>query len=92
MDADDSRDVTARLDAALTALESAVARVAGADQARTDLADSLAVMDDDRQRLAGDLDAALFRAKTLEAANEAVATRLEKLDARLADAAGGVAS
>ena len=83
MDAGDSRDVTARLDAALTALESAVARVAGADQARTDLADSLAVMDDDRQRLAADLDAALFRTKTLEAANDAVATRLERLSETL---------
>jgi hypothetical protein len=81
--ADESRDVIARLDAALTALETAVARVAGADKVRADLAETLAVMDDDRQRLASDLDAALSRAQTLAAANEAVAMRLERLGATL---------
>ena len=79
MDADDTRDVTARLDAALTALESVVARVAGAEQVRADLSETLAVMDDDRQRLANDLDTALARTQALEVANDAVASRLERL-------------
>ena len=83
MDGDGSSNVTARLDAALSALEAAVARVAGAEQVRADLSETLAIMDDDRQRLASDLDAALARGRALEAANDSVAARLQKLDERL---------
>ena len=83
MDGDGPNNVTARLDAALSALEAAVARVAGAEQVRADLSETLAIMDDDRQRLAADLDAALTLSRTLEAANDAVAVRLQNLGERL---------
>lgn len=80
---DDQRTGVDRLEAALSALEAVASRVAAAERSRTDLIDTLAVMDEDRQRLADDLDAALARARTLEAANEAVEQRLQMLDRRL---------
>ena len=80
---DDQRTGVDRLEAALSALEAVASRVAAAERSRTDLIDTLAVMDEDRQRLADDLDAALARARTLEAANEAVGQRLQMLDRRL---------
>lgn len=77
MSGDDPRSRTERLDAALTVLEAAVARGAAAEQTHADLTTSLAAMDEDRQRLAAELDAALARADRLEAASEAVQQRLE---------------
>lgn len=67
-----------RLASALDLLEAAVARRAAAEAARADLAEELAVMQDDRARLALDLDAATARAKTLEAASQQVSRRLDK--------------
>ncbi|MFO1117943.1 MAG: DUF4164 family protein [Beijerinckiaceae bacterium] len=67
----------ARLQAALTVLEIAAARRREADLAQADLAESLAAMQDDRARLALDLDEVLARARKLETANDEVATRLE---------------
>ena len=84
MTQDDSRAPMERLDAALAALEAAVARVAGAETSRADLVDTLAIMDDDRQRLAADLDAALARTQALETANTTVGQRLEAMSGRLA--------
>ena len=83
MTEDDQRTGRERLDAALSALEAAVARVSSAERSRTDLVDTLAVMDEDRQRLADDLDAALARAKTLEMASDTVEQRLHALGGRL---------
>lgn len=80
---DDQRTGADRLEAALSALEAVAARVAAAERSRTDLVDTLAVMDEDRQRLADDLDAALARSGALEAANEAVGQRLQALDRKL---------
>ena len=67
----------ARLQAALTVLEVAAARRRETDLAQADLAESLAAMQDDRARLALDLDEVLARARKLEVANEEVARRLE---------------
>lgn len=69
----------ARLQAALTVLEVAAARRREADAAQGDLGEAFAAMQDDRSRLALDLDEALARARRLETANDEVAQRLEKL-------------
>lgn len=65
-----------RLSAALDQCEAAVERLAGAGAEKRDLLDALAIMDDDRGRLAGELDAAQIRARTLETATVEVAQRL----------------
>ena len=83
---DDTRaphDPIARLDAAFAALEAAVARVAGAERSRVDLADTLAIMDDDRQRLAAALDATTAKAQAMEVASEAVEARLHAMGTHL---------
>lgn len=79
----DERTGVDRLEAALSALEAVVSRVAAAERSRTDLIDTLAVMDEDRQRLADDLDAALARSRTLESANDVVGQRLRAIDRKL---------
>ena len=88
MTEDDQRTGMDRLDAALSALEALVSRVAEAERSRIDLVETLAVMDEDRQRLADDLDAALARSRTLETANEAVGQRLQALGHRLSGLIG----
>jgi hypothetical protein len=72
-----------RLDAALAALEAATARIAGAEYTRADLLESLAVMDDDRQRLADELDSALAHARVLETANGDAERMLDEASRRL---------
>jgi hypothetical protein len=68
-----------RLQAALIVLEVAAARRREADASQADLAEAFAAMQDDRSRLALDLDEALARARKLEAASDEVALRLERL-------------
>jgi chromosome segregation ATPase len=77
-----------RLDAALTRLAAALDRLdaagerrAKADALRTNLEDELAVMQDDRSRLAAELDGAIARAESLELANDEVARRLNHASA-----------
>ena len=65
-----------RLSAALDQLEAAADRSARAGAEKRDLADTLAVMQDDRGRLANELDAALTRSQALEHATQEVAHRL----------------
>ena len=65
-----------RLGAALDRLEAASERVARGGSEKRDLADTLAVMQDDRSRLAHELDAALTRTQVLEHATDEVALRL----------------
>lgn len=65
-----------RLAAALDLLDAAGERRAKADALRANLEDELAVMQDDRARLAVELDGAIARAKSLELANDEVARRL----------------
>jgi hypothetical protein len=69
----------ARLSHALDHLEAAAARRAEGDAARANLEDELAVMQDDRARLAVELDGALARAEALGAANGEVAVRLGRM-------------
>src|SRR5580658_3597447 len=72
-----------RLDAALDRLDAASDRRAKADALRANLEDELAVMQDDRSRLAVELDGAIARAKSLELANDEVARRLNGASAEI---------
>ena len=67
-----------RLDAALDHLEAVAERRGHADAARGNIAEELAIMQDDRTRLAVELDGALARGKTLTLAHDEVARRLER--------------
>ena len=72
-----------RLSAALDQLEAANDRRAHAEAQRGDLEEELAVMQDDRSRLANELDGAVARSKTLETANDEVSRRLQKASATI---------
>lgn len=78
-----------RLLSALATLEAAAGRKRESDLVRTDLDEAFAAMQDDRARLALDLDAALARGQRLEAANDEVAKRLEAAAAAVAALARG---
>jgi chromosome segregation ATPase len=65
-----------RLAAALDRLEAACERRAKADAERGNLEEELAVLQDDRSRLAVELDGAIARSKSLELANEDIGRRL----------------
>ncbi len=72
-----------RLASALDQLEAAAERRARADAARGDLEEELAIMQDDRSRLAVDLDGALARNRSLSHANAEVQRRLERVSATI---------
>ena len=72
-----------RLTAALDQLEAAVQRRAEADAARGNLEEELAIMQDDRSRLAVELDGAMARGNTLAQANDEVARRLLRASAAI---------
>ncbi|HET6377766.1 MAG TPA: DUF4164 family protein [Methylocella sp.] len=65
-----------RLAAALDKLDAACERRAKADALRANLEEELAVMQDDRARLAVELDGALARVKSLELAHEEISRKL----------------
>lgn len=65
-----------RLSAALDQLEAASERLGKTGEEKRDLEDTLAAMQDDRGRLAQELDAALTRTQAFEHATDAVALRL----------------
>jgi hypothetical protein len=65
-----------RLFAALDRLDAARERRAEADRLRGNLEEELAIMQDDRARLAVELDGATARVKTLELANDEVRRKL----------------
>lgn len=67
-----------RLNAAMDHLEAAVHRRVQQDAVRSTLSEELNILQDDRSRLAVELDGALARSKTLSAANQDVARRLER--------------
>jgi chromosome segregation ATPase len=69
--------------AALDQLEAACARRQKADAERGNLEEELAVLQDDRTRLALELDDTQARAKSLELANGEVARRLATASANL---------
>ena len=65
-----------RLSGALDQLEAATERLGRAGIDRRDLEDALAAMQEDRTRLADELDAALARTQALERASDEVSSRL----------------
>jgi hypothetical protein len=72
-----------RLHAALDQLEAAAERRAKAEGERADLEEELSLMQDDRTRLATELDGALARGRTLDAAGAEVARRLREAGSTL---------
>jgi len=72
-----------RLATALEGLEAAAERRARTDASRSNIDEEFAVMQDDRTRLALELDAAMARNKALAAANSDVALRLERASATI---------
>ena len=74
-----------RLNGALDALDAAAARRAEAEAARADADAEFAVLQDDRSRLALELDAALARSRALDRAADEVAGRLERAGATVRD-------
>jgi hypothetical protein len=72
-----------RLATALEGLEAAAERRARSDASRSNIDEEFAVMQDDRTRLALELDAAMARNKALAAANSDVAIRLERASATI---------
>ena len=72
-----------RLAAALDRLDAARQRRAKADALRANLEEELAVMQDDRSRLAAELDGAVARSKSLELVNGEVARRLNHASAEI---------
>lgn len=83
----------ARLSSALERLETATARRLENELSLADLEEELAVMQDDRSRLALELDSELAKANALEKARDDVLRRLERasegIKTVLGDAAGG---
>jgi hypothetical protein len=72
-----------RLRAALDLLEAALERRARQDGARSDALEELALMQDDRARLAVELDGALDRNRGLLAANIEAGRKVEKASAAI---------
>jgi hypothetical protein len=72
-----------RLSAALGQLEAAAERRAAADAARGDQDEEFAILQDDRSRLAVELDGALALARGLESAHAEVLRRIERADAAI---------
>jgi chromosome segregation ATPase len=72
-----------RLADALESLEAADERRAAAERGRADLEEELAVMQDDRARLAAELDGALASNRALSLANADVNGRLERAEGLL---------
>lgn len=80
-----------RLDAALDQLEVVAERRRLADAARGNIEEELAIMQDDRTRLAVELDGALAQGKTLNLAHDEVARRLERARLTIEHVIGGLA-
>jgi hypothetical protein len=81
-----------RLKTALDQLESTVALKLEDDHSSAELEEELAIMQDDRGRLALDLDAALAHVSALEKARDEVLRRLDGAGAGVAAALGVAAS
>ena len=77
-----------RLSAALDHLDAASDRRARADAARGDLEDELTIMQDDRSRLAMELNTALARIESLDLAHREAERRLERAGATIRAALG----
>jgi chromosome segregation ATPase len=77
-DADSIESATRRLALALDALEAAAERRSEADRGEELLADQVHALGTDRARLAGELDEATARARSLETANREVMARIDQ--------------
>jgi len=77
-----------RLSAALDHLDAAADRRARADAARGDLEDELSIMQDDRSRLAIELNSALARVSSLDLAYREAERRLERAGTTIRAALG----
>ncbi len=84
-------DALARFKAALDQLERAVAVRLEDDLSSAELEEELAIMQDDRARLALDLDAALARQSALEKSRDEVLRRLDAAGEGVAAALSGAA-
>ncbi|MBV1705749.1 MAG: DUF4164 family protein [Hyphomicrobiales bacterium] len=82
----------ARVNAALDQLEAAVERRVSSDAAHANLDEELAILQDDRARLAVDLDSALARSRQLSETNEEVAARLRLLGSSVRGVIESIAS
>ncbi|GGK44197.1 DUF4164 family protein [Salinarimonas ramus] len=69
-------EALSKLDAAVAALEAAVTRRLEAERSRSDLETELQIMQDDRARLAVDLESTSLRLETLEATTRDVEGRV----------------
>ncbi len=83
MGADPSEPSLKRLRAAIDMLEAAVERRLLQDARRADADEEFAIMQDDRARLAVELDGALHRSRALESANGAAAERIARAGAAI---------
>lgn len=72
-----------RLNTAIDLLEAAAERRRQGGLARGDSAEELAIMQDDRARLAAELDGALARGRSLDLAHGEVARRIERARAHV---------
>ena len=79
-----------RLADALGSLEAADERRAAAERGRADLEEELGVMQDDRARLAAELDGALASNRSLALANADVNGRLERAETMLREVVASV--
>ena len=82
-------DVMKRLEAALGLLEAAVTRRLEAERRRGDLETELQIMQDDRARLAVELDGALTRLNRTEAAADHVGERVRRAIGVIEDVLAG---
>ena len=77
-DTDSIEAASRRLTLALEALDEAAERRREADRGAQALANQVHALDDDRARLAGELDQAAARTRALETANREVAQRIDQ--------------
>ena len=87
-DIDSIEAASRRLALALDALNAAAERRRDADESVAALGEQLHVLDDDRARLAGELDHAAARTRILETANREVAARIDRAIATVRGALG----
>ncbi len=86
------QSILARLNAAVDQLEAAAERRADSDAAHANLDEELAILQDDRARLAVDLDSALARSRHLSSTNDDVAARLRDLGTSVRGVIDSIAS
>ena len=85
-------DALKRLNVALGQLEVSLARRLDAERRRGDLDTELQIMQDDRARLAGELDAALARLDRMEAATQDVGRRVTRAAAAIREVVAAAAA